>query len=306
MSGRATATAVGLAIDQLIGEPPLPDRLHPVALFGSAADGLERRLYADRVGPGAAYAGVGTAVAVGAGLVLRSPVVASYLAISGRGLHTAAAAVGDALTEGDLDQARELLPTLVGRDPSELDAPEMARAVVESVAENTTDAIVAPALWTVVAGAPGTFLHRAADTLDSMVGYRNDRYQRFGTVAARLDDGLAWVPARVTPLLVALVRPSRANAIWTTVRTDGVAHPSPNAGLAEAAFAAALDVQLGGTNRYGDVVEERPLIGSGRPVGPEDIAAAVKLSRDVTWALAGIVGATGLLGQAWHRRRRRG
>jgi adenosylcobinamide-phosphate synthase len=306
MSGRATATAVGLAIDQLIGEPPLPDSWQPVALFGSAADGLERRLYADRVGAGAAYAGLGAAVAAGAGLILRSPVVASYLAISGRGLHNAAAAVGDALTEGDLDQARELLPTLVGRDPSGLDAAEMARAVVESVAENTTDAIVAPAFWTVVAGAPGTFLHRAADTLDSMVGYRNDRYQRFGTVAARLDDGLAWVPARITPLLVALVRPSRADAIWTTVRSDGVAHPSPNAGRAEAAFAAALDVQLGGTNRYGEVVEARPLIGSGRPVGPEDIAAAIKLSRDVTWALVGIVGATGLLGRAWRRRRRRG
>jgi adenosylcobinamide-phosphate synthase len=172
------------------------------------------------------------------------------------------------------------------------------------VAENTTDAIVAPALWTVAAGATGTFLHRAGDTLDSMVGYRNDRYARFGTAAARLDDAMAWVPARMTALLVAAVRPRRAADIWHTVRADAPGHPSPNAGVAEAAFAAALDVRLGGINHYGGTAEARPVMGDGRPVDAADIAASVTLSRHVTWALAGLLTTAGLVTRVRRRRRR--
>jgi adenosylcobinamide-phosphate synthase len=301
-SNRALGAAVGLLVDRLVGEPPVPPQLHPVALFGSMATQLERRLYADRATRGAAYTGLGVALAGGVGWAVRSPALASYLAVSGRGLHTAAAAVGRALDHGDLDQARRLLPGLVGRDPSQLDAEGIARAVVESVAENTTDAIVAPVFWTVVGGAPAVFLHRAADTLDSMVGYRDARYQRFGTAAARLDDAMAWLPARCTAALVALVRPSRAAAVWSTVRADAAAHPSPNAGMAEAAFAGALGVQLGGTNRYGDVAEARPRLGSGPTARPADIALAIRLSRDVSYALAGILALGGALGA---RRRRR-
>jgi adenosylcobinamide-phosphate synthase len=192
----------------------------------------------------------------------------------------------------------------VGRDPTDLDAKDIARAVVESVAENTTDAIVAPAVWTLLLGAAGALMHRAADTLDSMVGYRNARYQRFGTAAARLDDALAWLPARLTAGLVASTRPRRAAAVWRVVRADAGRHPSPNAGVAEAAFAAALDVRFGGTNRYGDQVEHRPQLGTGRTVEPSDIPAAVTLSRDVSWALAGglaTIGAAGMLRR--HRRR---
>src|SRR5262249_45491379 len=151
----------------------------------------------------------------------------------------AARAVAGALDAGDLAAARDRLPMLVGRDPAHLDATEIARAAVESVAENTTDAVVAPALWTAAAGAPGAFLHRAADRLASRVGPRADRSRRFGPAAARLDDALAWVPARVTAGLVALARPARAGDVLRTVRADAPAHPSPNAGVAEAAFAAA-------------------------------------------------------------------
>jgi adenosylcobinamide-phosphate synthase len=306
---RALAAAGALVLDRLVGEPPVPGRLHPVALFGAGVAALEDRIYDDRTGPGAVLAAAGVAGAGAAGAALRSPLAAGYVAVGGRALHDAAGDVGRALTAGDLPEARRLLPRLVGRDPSGLDAAAVARAVVESVAENTTDAIVAPALWTAAAGAPGAFAHRAADTLDSMVGYRTARYHRFGTAAARLDDALAWGPARVTAVLVAAVRPARAGAVLRTVRADARRHPSPNAGVAEAAFAAALGLRLGGgENRYGDVVEARPALGDGRPPAAGDIAAAVALSRDVTLALAGVLAAAALLaaaGQAGLARRTR-
>jgi adenosylcobinamide-phosphate synthase len=162
---------------------------------------------------------------------------------------------------------------------------------VESVAENTVDAVVAPALWAAALGAPGALGYRAVNTLDAMVGHRSDRYLRYGWASARLDDLAGWVPARVTAALVAAVRPPRAGAVWTAVRTQAPAHPSPNSGVAEAAFAAALGLRLGGENRYGDRVELRPPLGTGRPAERGDIARAVGLSRDVTLALAGGLGA---------------
>jgi adenosylcobinamide-phosphate synthase len=291
---RAVGAAAGLALDRVVGEPPLPGRLHPVAAFGSAVAALEQRLYDDRRGRGAVLAAAGAAAAGFAGAAVRSPIAGSYLSASGRALHDAALAVAAALEAGDLDAARAWLPSLVGRDPSGLDAADIARAAVESVAENTTDAVVAPALWTAAAGATGAFVHRAADTLDSMVGYRDERYRRFGTASARLDDVLAWVPARATAGLVALARPARAAAVVRTVRADAPGHPSPNAGVAEAAFAAALGVRLGGgANRYGDVVEERPPLGDGRAPAASDVRAAVALSRAVTWWLAGLLAGTG-------------
>ena len=303
---RALGAAAALMIDQVAGEPAVPERWHPVALFGTGVGALERRLYDDRVGPGVVLAGAGVGVAGLAGVALRSPVAAAYLACAGRGLHDAAGAVGHALGEGDVGTARELLPALVGRDPAGLDGPAIARAAVESVAENTTDAIVAPALWTLAAGAAGAFVHRAGDTLDSMVGYRDGTYRRFGTAAARVDDVLAWVPARVTAGLVALARPSRAGDVVRAVRREAPAHPSPNAGVAEAAFAAALGLQLGGgENRYGDRVECRPLLGRGRDPEAADIAKAVDLSRDLTWLLAAMLGAAGLAGRSRRARRRR-
>jgi adenosylcobinamide-phosphate synthase len=276
-----------LVLDRVLGEPPVPGRWHPVAVFGQAVSGVERRVYADRYVSGAVLVAAGTGIAAGAGALVGSPLVAGYLATAGRGLHRAALDVGGALEAGDLERARELLPSLVGRDPSSLDEGAIARAVVESVAENTTDAIVAPALWTAAGGPVGAFVHRAADTVDSMVGYRTARYERFGAASARLDDVLAWVPARATALLVAGVRPAAAGRVLGAVRRDAGAHPSPNAGVAEAAFAGALGLRLGGDlNRYGDRVERRPVLGDGRAPGPADVRAAVALSRDVTWLLA--------------------
>jgi adenosylcobinamide-phosphate synthase len=293
---RAVAAGAALAIDRVLGEPPLPGWLHPVALFGAAMSALERRLYDDRRAPGALLAAAGVGLAGAAGATLGSPVVGGYVSTAGRGLHTVALGVAAALDAGDVTGARGMLPSLVGRDPTTLDEAGIARAAVESVAENTTDAIVAPALWTAAAGPVGAFVHRAGDTLDSMVGYRDDRYRRFGLASARLDDALGWVPARATAVLVALARPRYARAVARAVQRDAPAHPSPNAGVAEAAFAAALGLRLGGANRYGDVVESRPFMGSGRAPDPHDITAAVDLSRDVTWLLAGLLLLAGTAG----------
>ena len=127
------------------------------------------------------------------------------------------------------------------------------------------------------------------NTLDAMVGHRSPRYERFGWASARADDVANWIPARVTAALVAAVRPERARAVWRAVRQDAPAHPSPNSGVAEAAWAAALGVRLGGTNRYGTRVETRPALGAGPAPGATDIARAAVLARDVTAALGALL-----------------
>jgi adenosylcobinamide-phosphate synthase len=283
------STAAGILADRTFGEPPTS--VHPVAAFGTVMTALERRLYRDERWAGAVHAAAGIALGVAAGRLVRSRAVATYVAVSGRMLGSTARQIGSVLEAGDLAGARALLPSLVGRDPSGLDGGEIARAVVESVAENTVDAIVAPALWAAAAGAPGVLAHRAVNTMDAMVGHRSARYERYGWAAARLDDAMAWVPARATAALVAAVRPSAAGEIWRTVRRDAPAHPSPNAGVAEAAFAAALGIQLGGLVRYGERVEDRPRLGEGRAVEAADIDRAVRLSDDVTLALTGTLAA---------------
>jgi adenosylcobinamide-phosphate synthase len=193
-----------------------------------------------------------------------------------------------ALQVNDLRTAREVLPSLCGRDPDHLDAGQMSRAVVESVAENTSDAVVAPLLWGAVAGLPGLAAYRAVNTLDAMVGHRSARYQRFGWASARLDDLANWIPARVTAALTAacapLVTGARPGAVLRTVLRDGGRHPSPNAGRCEAAFAGALGVRLGGTNVYGGVADKRPELGEGNAPVPGDIRRAIVLSRAVSVA----------------------
>jgi adenosylcobinamide-phosphate synthase len=302
------AAAAAIAADRLLGEPPAA--VHPVAGFGRLMAAAERETYRDGRTAGAAYAVAGAVLATGAGAALRrvlGPAAATFLAaevaIAGRMLAEAASGIGAALDGGDLDEARALLPTLVGRDPSALDASEVARAVVESVAENTVDAVVAPAFWAAALGAPGVLAHRAINTLDAMVGHRSLRYARFGWAAARLDDAAAWVPARLTAVAVAAVRPRSAGAVWRAVRLDAPSHPSPNAGVAEAAFAAALGLHLGGVNRYGERVETRPELGLGRAPAPADIAAAVRLARDVGRAFAVALVAAGLVGRFAERRK---
>jgi adenosylcobinamide-phosphate synthase len=281
--GRPLGAAAGLLADRLLGEPPAA--VHPVRGFGAVMRGVESCGWRDRRLAGAVHAAAGASLGAAAGAAVRSTAAATWLAVGGRSLWTAAAAVARAVEDGDLDGARAVLPSLVGRDPDGLDEKEVARAAVESVAENTVDAIVAPALWAAAAGAPGALAYRAVNTLDAMVGHRSPRYRRYGWASARLDDAANLVPARLTALLVAAVRPRAARHVLATVRRDAPGHPSPNAGVAEAAFAAALGVTLGGVNVYAGRVEERPRLGEGPPPGAADVDRAVRLSSDVAWAL---------------------
>lgn len=285
---RLRAAALGLVADAVVGEPPLSP--HPLAVFGRSMQSLEARLYADDRAAGLVHLGAGLALGASAGMALPDS-VATYLAVAGRGLGQAAAAVAGALDADDLQGARVLLPALVGRDPTGLDVKEVVRATVESVAENTVDAVVAPVLWAAAVGGAGALGYRAANTLDAMVGHHTARYERYGWASARLDDALNWVPARVTAVLVAAVRPAQAAAVWAVVRGQARRHPSPNAGVAEGAFAAALGLRLGGVNRYGARVELRPALGFGRAPEVGDIARAVRLSNHVGLALAALLGA---------------
>ncbi len=301
-SPTATGLALGAVADLLLADPR---RAHPVAGFGAGAGALEGRMWRDSRWAGAAYTGAltGAAAAVGAALdrgtrrrpVLRLLVTAAstWAVLGGTSLARAAATMQRELTAGDLAAARAALPTLAGRDPRVLDGAGLARATVESVAENTSDAAVAPLFWGAVAGIPGLLVYRAVNTLDAMVGHRSPRYERFGWAAARLDDAANWVPARFTAVLTVACAPlvggsaPGALRVW---RRDGAAHPSPNAGRCEAAAAGALGVRLGGRNVYGSRVEDRPALGDGRPPAAVDIGRAVRLSRAV-WTTAAVAAA---------------
>lgn len=282
---RATGLLLGFAADRLLGDPR---RFHPVAGFGTAASRLERTLYADSRLNGAIFTAtlVGGAVAIGIAAE-RSPVprtlttaAATWMVLGGRSLEHEADAVHALLAAPDLPAARTRLTRLVGRDTAQLSASEVARAVVESVAENTSDAVVAPLVWGAVAGVPGLLAYRAANTLDAMVGHHNARYERFGWASARLDDLLNLPGARLAGLLVVAGPNGRpALAAW---RRDARRHPSPNSGVVEAAFAGSLGIRLGGTNTYdGDRVEHRAVLGDGRPAETHDIARATRLARRV-------------------------
>lgn len=292
---RGGAVLAGFAADRLLGDPR---RGHPVAGFGHVAAWAERRAWRPARWAGAAYA-VALVGAVGVAVELcrralparaRPAFAAAVLwaTLGGRSLERAGLELMAALEEGDLPRARALAPSLVGRDPRALDADELARAAVESIAENTSDAVVAPLLWMAALGPAGAAGYRAVNTLDAMVGHRSERYARFGWAAARLDDAANWVPARATALLVVALAPSRRGAAWRAAVRDGAAHPSPNAGRVEGAFAGALGLRLGGVNTYAHGVEERPALGAGAAPGPRDVARAARLARRVGLAAAGL------------------
>ena len=285
----AAGIAGGLGLDALLGDPR---RAHPVALFGSLASRTEQLLHRDSRAAGAVYATslVGGAALLGAGLnrasqrpgaSLAVSALATWAVVGGTTLRREAFALHALLDDGDLHGARERLPHLCGRDPSALEIPDLARATVESVAENTSDAVVAPLFWGAVAGVPGLLGYRAVNTLDAMVGHRSDRYARFGWAAARLDDAANLAPARLTAALTVALAPlvdGRPRAAWGAWRRDGHKHPSPNAGPVEAAFAGALGRTLGGTLVYGGRVEDRPLLGDGPSPAVADIPRAARLS----------------------------
>jgi adenosylcobinamide-phosphate synthase len=296
MSGAALAG--GYAADVLFGDPR---RWHPVAGFGNVALAVERATYKPTRSRGALHAAALVAGAALAGELLaraaaragpgRGVALAAitWAALGGRSLGGEALKLATCVELGDLDGARATLPSLCGRDPAGLDEAQLCRAAVESVAENTGDAVVGALVWGAIAGPAGVAAYRAANTLDAMVGHRSERYEAYGWAAARLDDAMSWPAARATVLLTALCAPvvgGSARGTWHTARADGARHPSPNAGRAEAAFAGALGVRLGGLLTYGGIAELRPLLGAGRAPGSLDIHRAARLSRAVGMAAA--------------------
>ena len=295
---RGAAAAAGAVLDHLVGDPP--DGLHPVAWFGRAMAWREAVAWSDDRWSGVRHLCAGLAVAGFPTLVLgtmarrfgglaaqcASAIAVVATTLGARSLDRHASEIAGALASGRIDVARRALPTLAGRDPEGLDEAEIARAVVESLAENSVDAVVAPLFWAAVAGPIGAATYRAVNTLDAMVGHRSDRYRRFGWASARADDIANFVPARIAAVLVALCVPRRAAEIVRAVRQQAPNHPSPNAGVVEAAFAAALALRLGGTNSYGGVVEHRAELGHGRVAETADIARARRLARRVTFTAA--------------------
>lgn len=274
MTSPGTARAVGLllgyAADRLLADPR---RLHPVAGFGQLAAALERRTWRDDRAAGVVHVAVlvGGAVALGATTeaVVRRPLpralataTATWVVLGGTSLDREAAAVSGLLADARLAEARARLTHLVGRDTAQLDEGEVVRATLESLAENTSDAVVAPLVWGALAGVPGLLGYRAANTLDAMVGHRSSRYERFGWAAARLDDLLNLPGSRLTATLATAIGPDRAGA-WRAWRRDAAGHPSPNAGPVEASFAGALGIRLGGTNDYAGRIEHRAVMGDG-------------------------------------------
>ena len=304
LSQRLGGVALGLVLDRLVPEPSTP--WHPVAWFGRAMGAVERRLWTADVDRqrvrGLAYATAGVAVGAGFGRVVGMTAPVVTLVVAGNELRRIGRRIGAAAMR-DLDEARAELPSLVGRDPSTLDESGIAAAVIESLAENQVDAVVAPVFWAVLAGAPGAAAYRAINTMDAMVGHRNERYGRFGMGAAGLDDAANWVPARAFALLVLAVEPSRRGEILRAIRGDAPAHPSPNAGVAEAAVAAALGVEVGGPLRYGDRVEDRPPLGTGPRPTPADVDRATALTSRTEWLLATLLAVGSVLKRCMQRSR---
>lgn len=272
----------GLALDLMLG---WPDRLyarigHPVTWLGRLIATLEARLntgtHSIRLRMGALTALITIAAATLPALVLQAmlpegPIgwlIGGLLAwplIALRSMRDHVAAVATPLAKGDLEAARRAVAMIVGRDPAMLDTAGVARAGIESLAENTGDGIVAPVFWGAVAGLPGIAAYKAVNTLDSMIGHRNDRYEAFGKLAARLDDLANLIPARLTGLLFGLTAPRHAPRALRIMLRDARHHRSPNAGWPEAAMAGALGIRLSGPRIYGTHVTDEPWLNPGAP-----------------------------------------
>lgn len=283
----------GYLADAVFGDPR---RGHPVAVFGRGAAALDRAMWSDSRVRGAGYAGICVAGAVSCGALAERATgtrpaarfavttAVTWAVVGMRGLGVEGLAMRDLLAAEDLPGARARLAHLCGRDAGALDASALTRAACESVAENTSDAVVAPLLWGALAGIPGLLGYRALNTLDAMVGHRGPRYARFGWAAARGDDLANLLPARLSAALTVAAAPALGGSPARALRTwrrDAGGHPSPNAGRVEAAFAGALGVRLGGRDSYQDVVRDRPEMGDGEFPVPADLTRSVRLARSV-------------------------
>jgi cobalamin biosynthesis protein CobD len=307
--------AAAIVIDWIIGDPKWPT--HPVIWIGRLIRMLEKLLRRKEEGrsvkriKGAGIILTAVVLAVSFGIMWGITAIAAWIhpwlgyavsawfistTIAVKGLKDAALLVYRPLVAGNLEEARKYVGYIVGRDTAKLSPSEASRAAVETVAENTVDAFVSPILFALLGGAPLAMLYRAANTLDSMVGYRNDIYVNFGWCSARTDDVLNYIPARITGLLLmfaALLNKGMSAArSWSSVRQFARRHPSPNSGIPESAVAGALGIELGGLNYYFGEPSERARMGWPlRRMEPYDIVRSVRLLYTVSILItAGVLG----------------
>lgn len=290
-----------LGFDALIGDPDwLWRRLgHPVALIGALIGVLDRRLNReDRSQQQRKLAGIAStaamvAVSVSVGVLVQTTVqqlpmgnimlaLIASIFIAQRSLYQHVAGVRSAFAEGGLAGARKAVARIVGRDPEQLDEAGVCRAAIESCAENFSDGVVAPVFWLALLGLPGLIAYKTINTADSMIGHRTERYKSYGWTAARLDDLVNLVPARLSALLLASAAPIAGGTISNSlkvVKRDASKHRSPNAGWPESAMAGALGVALAGPRRYATHVVEDPFLNAEAtsPAVPDDIGRALDL-----------------------------
>jgi adenosylcobinamide-phosphate synthase len=303
---------LAMALEAPIGWPDAVQRRigHPVGLFAAIIDGCERRWNrpdrsdAARRASGVACVLILLALTIGGGLLLQwmahlllgrwSWIMVALLAMPGMAagsLHRHVRAVAIPLRAGDLDQARTAVGMIVGRDTAQLDSAGVARAAIESLAESFCDGVAAPLFWLLIGGLPGLWAYKAINTADSLIGHKEARWRAFGWAAARLDDGLNLIPARLAGLLLCLA----AGRGWRIMLRDAHRHASPNAGWPEAAMAGALDLSLAGPIAYDGMHHDKDWIGSGRrDLDGQDIDGALRLYRRACLLLAALAG-----GVAW-------
>lgn len=291
---------VGFLLDQVLGDPP--SWPHPVRWLGRLIGWLEpilRRWFPARIGGILLLLLVASLAGVCAwGLLELADLwhpwarlgVASiliYLGLAARGLAREAQAVLDLCLQEDWPAARQRLSRIVGRDTADLPPEQIYRACIETVAESTTDGVIAPLFWTALLGPVGLWVYKAISTLDSMVGYRKPRYQEFGWASARADDLVNFLPARLTWLLMAIAALLTGQHARQALRLgwrDGRKHPSPNSAWSEATMAGALDIQLGGPSTYGGTVSEKPYLGDGKEfLCPGHVRSATRLMLATAW-----------------------
>ncbi|MDA9449844.1 MULTISPECIES: adenosylcobinamide-phosphate synthase CbiB [Bradyrhizobium] len=304
--GFAGAMVVAMAVDALLGWPsPLFARIgHPVSWLGRLIGAIDIAWNrssdppAFRRGAGIAGALLVIALSVALGWMLQSLLslgwiqvvligILAWPLVALRSLYDHVAAVANPLLAGDIAAARDAVSRIVGRDPAALDEAGIARAAIESLAENASDGIVAPVFWGALFGLPGILGYKAINTLDSMIGHRNERHEAFGWAAARIDDVANFIPARLTGFVFVLLAPRRSEALSCMTR-DARRHRSPNAGWPEAAMAGALGVRLSGPRIYHGSATDEPWLNEGaRDPRAADIAEALTVYRRAMVLLAG-------------------
>jgi adenosylcobinamide-phosphate synthase len=309
----APLTLLALLFELMVGYPPALTRSigHPVTWIGHLISWLDRKLNRDaaaaeprrRAGAVALLVllvVVGTvAFAIELGLLLLPfgmlfAAAAASTMLAQRSLFVHVSQVADALEDGGIGAGRQAVAHIVGRDTGDLDQAGVARAAIESLAENFSDGVVAPTFWMIIAGLPGAAVYKAINTADSMIGHRTERYQDFGRTAAQLDDFVNLPASRLSALLIVaaayLTKGASGAAAWQATWRDGRKHASPNAGYPEGAMAGALGLALGGPRSYDGAISDGAWMGDGRrDATPEDIHAALELCSRADGLLIAIV-----------------